>query len=492
MSLGRLEPERALQDADCRPQPAVLSPSQEASLLFQELAVRSGAVRYGNDFAQVFRARRHLDVALLEECLRLIVSRHSSLRTAFRPSAAVAGRFREIDLLMFSRSRLFVPGLYTGIIYDADSVGVPLSHVSSFHAPFQADQTQSLRDLIWQESLQRLPLDTPPALRACLIDTGSAEQTLLLVMSHLVFDAWSIRLFLSELTTLYMGGVPASLPPVTSQYEHFARDQRRQLAGGALTTDLAYWVSEWKRADRGTIPHRELPLAMTATSPARQNSIDDRRLSPFETECIRAALKMAHITPYLFFRAALTIVLHHYTARRRIGLWTNLANRRDPRFANTIGCFAHHHFIAVEIAPADTCDDLYRRTSAVIATAQAHEAVPRIAVAQRVAAEEDDSARITFDVLPRLAAHQLTVVEPVRMATGGFEWVDLAIRVSDEEPGFILVTRYASGRYSSAGVAQLLQHLAEVALAMATSAQLTVTDCISRMTAAPAIGEAMT
>jgi hypothetical protein len=480
MSTRPLESERALLDANRRPQPAVLSLSQEASLLFQELAMRSGAARYGNDFAQVFRARRHLDAALLEECLRVIIARHSSLRTAFRPSGLVARPFREMDLVMFSRTRLFVPGLYTGATHPADTVGVPLSQVSSPRALTEA----GLSDLIWRESSQRLTLETPPALRACLITAESAEQMLLLVMSHLVFDAWSIGLFLNELTTLYLSGAgeaPASLPPVDGQYEHFAQEQRRQLANGALKANLAYWVTEWQRPDRGTIPHRELPLATATAAPEQTTRIDSRRLSSLETECIRTALKIAQVTPYQFFRSALTIVLHHYTARRRIGLWTNLANRREPRFENTIGCFAHHHFVAVDVAPTDTCDELCRRTSAAIATAQTHEAVPRIAVAQQVAGEDDGSARITFDILPRLAAARLAVVEPVRMTTGGFEWVDLAVRISDESTGYMLVARYASNRYSCDGVARLLQHLADVALAMATSAPLTVNDCISSM-----------
>jgi hypothetical protein len=235
MSTRPLESERALLDANRRPQPAVLSLSQEASLLFQELAMRSGAARYGNDFAQVFRARRHLDAALLEECLRVIIARHSSLRTAFRPSGLVARPFREMDLVMFSRTRLFVPGLYTGATHPADTVGVPLSQVSSPRALTEA----GLSDLIWRESSQRLTLETPPALRACLITAESAEQMLLLVMSHLVFDAWSIGLFLNELTTLYLSGAgeaPArrSVRALCTRAAPPARKWRTQSQSGIL------------------------------------------------------------------------------------------------------------------------------------------------------------------------------------------------------------------------------------------------------------------
>ncbi len=483
--LGIREPERTVPGADGHPRPAALSLSQETSLLFQELAIQSGAVRFGNDFARIFRARRHLDVAILEECLRIIISRHSSLRTAFRPSESVAGSFRSMQLAAFSRTRVFLAGLHTGTTYPAESLSVPLSTIDTSQAASETGQVPSLEDLIWRESSQRLALDTPPAFRVCLIDSHSGDQTLLLVMSHLVFDGWSVRLFVNELTTLYMtgaNGALTSLPTVASQYQEFAEHQRRRLANGAFRADLSYWVSEWNRPDRGTIPHRELRFASTGTAPERANARESRRLSEPETASIRDLLKTVKITPYIFFRTALTIVLHHYTARGRIGLWTNFANRRDPEFEHTIGCFANSHFVAVDVAATDSCDDLYQRTTAAIAAGQEHEEVPRMAVSQQVGWRDEGNAAITFDTLPRLADDQLRMLEPLRMDAGGFEWVDLALRVGDEGSSFVLVAMYASGRYTADGIAELLQHVAEVALALTTDAQLTVSDCTSRMT----------
>jgi len=81
-------------------------------------------------------------------------------------------------------------------------------------------------------------------IRARLIRLGRLDHVLLIVTHHIASDGWSDGVLFRELAVLYdafSAGRPSPLPPLAVQYGDFAAWQRRQLAGGGLDRQLAYW-----------------------------------------------------------------------------------------------------------------------------------------------------------------------------------------------------------------------------------------------------------
>ncbi|MCP4669413.1 MAG: non-ribosomal peptide synthetase, partial [Deltaproteobacteria bacterium] len=166
-----------------------------------------------------------LDPALLAAALGEIVRRHEVLRTTF----AVAGGDEEP----------------VQVIHPAAAGALPLVDLTALAA---AARRSTAAALARAEARRPFDLVRGPLLRAVLLrHSGAAERAhhaLLFNVHHVVFDGWSIGVFLHELTALcraLAAGDPSPLPELGVQYADFAVWQRQWLRGEVLERQLGYW-----------------------------------------------------------------------------------------------------------------------------------------------------------------------------------------------------------------------------------------------------------
>src|SRR4029078_6284854 len=87
-------------------------------------------------------------------------------------------------------------------------------------------------------------LSREPGFRVALARLASDDHVLLLLTHHIVSDAWSYGVLMSELNALYAAetrGVAHGLAPLTLQFGDFAAWQRATLQGERLEARVAYW-----------------------------------------------------------------------------------------------------------------------------------------------------------------------------------------------------------------------------------------------------------
>src|SRR5262249_48567706 len=145
-----------------------------------------------------------VDVEALEQSLNEIVRRHESLRTTF----------------------ITVDGEPVQII--AEDLWIPLRITSLDHLERREREAAALRRAA-EEGGPPVDLANGPLLRAELIRLDAAKHLLLLTLHHIIFDAWSRRVFARELAILYEAfkdGKPSQLPHVAVQYADYAIWQR--------------------------------------------------------------------------------------------------------------------------------------------------------------------------------------------------------------------------------------------------------------------------
>jgi len=180
-----------------------------------------------------FRLKGQLNLIALEKSLNEIVRRHEIFRTTF-PSVEgnpyqVISEYFPLDMEVEDLSDL----PETSREFEAQSIAAEYAH-----RPFN--------------------LATGPLLRATLFKIRKEEHVLLLNMHHIVFDGWSMRVLLRELSSLYEAfhsGKPSPLKELPIQYGDFAHWQRKRFQGGLLGPHLAYW----KHQLNGPLPVLELP-----------------------------------------------------------------------------------------------------------------------------------------------------------------------------------------------------------------------------------------
>src|SRR5690606_32057484 len=89
---------------------------------------------------------------------------------------------------------------------------------------------------------QPFDLSSDFMLRAWLFSAAPNENTLLFVVHHVAFDAWSKHIFLEELWSGYhafITNTPLLLPPLTTNYRTYALRQRSEPE--FILQKLTYW-----------------------------------------------------------------------------------------------------------------------------------------------------------------------------------------------------------------------------------------------------------
>src|SRR6185369_10802894 len=160
-----------------------------------------------------------VDTSVLEKTLAEIARRHEILRTTFR-------------------------------LRD----GQPIQSIAS--SPLVSLRTTDLRDLpegeresaatesIREEFAAAFDLSNGPCWRSFLVQLDDDKFILQVVFHHIIFDGWSIPIFLKELKANYeafAAGGTAPFPELPAQYLDFSLGQREWLQKPVLQSQLAYW-----------------------------------------------------------------------------------------------------------------------------------------------------------------------------------------------------------------------------------------------------------
>ncbi len=200
-----------------RREPQVESPLTFAQETFWHQAPRKGA---GFNGAAGFRIRGPLDAAALRQSLQQIVRRHEILRTGF----------------------VAQDGQPVAVVHPPSPIEVPIIDLSS-----EAEPEKRALELLAADARTPFDLEGPSLLRLRLVRLRSDEHWLLRTIHHLVSDALSWQIFVSEVAALYPAFRRGSVSPLPDepplQMGDYARWERRAIdpASPAFQAELDWW-----------------------------------------------------------------------------------------------------------------------------------------------------------------------------------------------------------------------------------------------------------
>ena len=160
----------------------------------------------------------NLNPSALEASLNEIISRHETLRTAFR----------------------LIDGRPVQVVQPARNISIEIADLRSM--PTEARDSEIQRR-IKGESEHPFDLSAGSLLRSTLLRAGDQEHVLTLMTHHSASDAWSMSILTRELWTLYEAfsnrqSSPLEVLPV--QYSDYAVWQRNWLRDEVLDSQLDY------------------------------------------------------------------------------------------------------------------------------------------------------------------------------------------------------------------------------------------------------------
>ncbi|MGE5659086.1 MAG: amino acid adenylation domain-containing protein [Actinomycetota bacterium] len=292
-----------------------------------------------------------LNVAVLEQSLQEIVRRHEALRTTF---ATVDGQPVQVV---------------------RQDLKLKLQVLNLQKLP-DTEREAEVKKLAVKEASQPFDLTQWPLLRVTLLQLKVEESILLLTLHHIIFDGWSVGVFLQELAALYQAFFtekPSPLPELPIQYADFAIWQREWLAGERLQTQLNYWKKQLSDAP----PLLELPADRPRPPVQTYRGSKASFLIPKTlTEALKNLSRQENTTLFMALLAAFKTLLYRYTGQTDILVGSPIANRNRAEIQGLIGFFVNTLVLRTNVSGNPTFRQLLLRIREVSLEAYAYQDLP--------------------------------------------------------------------------------------------------------------------
>ena len=400
-----------------------------------------------------FRLRGELVVAALQRAIEHIIERHEVLRTTFS----------EID------------GEPLQVIAPRLSIDFPVNDLTGLD---DEARKKSVLAAIREEHAKSFDLTHGPLLRVRLLKLAHQEHVLLWTVHHIVFDAWSQRVFLRELLTLYpalCAGKKSPLPPLPVQYADFVLWQKSWLNEAAILSELDYW-----RAQLAGAP-AELDLPRDRPRPPQRKFAANCHTLILPAEQLAALNDLTHAsqaTLYMTMLAAFAVLLQRYSGQDDIVVGSPIANRRETQLEQLIGFFANTLVMRIRARQDETFRELLTRARATALEAYQHQDLPFERLVEELSPERSLNSTPVFQVvfaLQNAATRQERLpgmdVEPLVSDELRIRF-DLEVHATEHPGGMVFDWLYDRDLFDPWRLEQMARHYGRLLEALAKDADM--------------------
>ncbi|HJT57930.1 MAG TPA: condensation domain-containing protein, partial [Ktedonobacteraceae bacterium] len=377
-----------------------------------------------------------LEVAALQQSVQEVVRRHESLRTSF---VAQAGRPVQV-------------------ISAALTMALPVVDLQSVS---EYKRLPEAFRLTGEEARQPFDLSRCPLLRVKLLRLSQQEHVLLLSMHHIIADAWSLDVFVREVSMLYEAfaqGRPVPLPPLSLQYADFAVWQRNWLEGEVLKAHIDYW----KKALRGASP-LELPTDRPRPSVQSYRGASHSFALPADlSQALKTLSRQEGVTLFMTLLAAFQTLLARYTGRTDVVVGTDIANRTHLETEPLIGFFVNLLALRTDLSGNPAFRKVMYRVREMVLGAYAHQDVPFEMLVENLRLErrlnQTPLVQILFvlqNVPPSRSGLLDVTLKPFKAETTTAKF-DLAVFLFEEPEGLRGTVNYSTDLFEADTIATMM------------------------------------
>jgi amino acid adenylation domain-containing protein len=373
-----------------------------------------------------------VDTEMLGRAVAALVARHEILRTSFSEHAGVP-----------------VASIAPSVVTPFDVVDV-------------ADDAIAAVERLAQ---QPLDLSCAPLLRTFLLREVGAPSVFVLVVHHIISDAWSVGMLLHELALVYDSlarGAKLSWPELPTQYADYTAWQREQVNSGDLASELDFWEQKLK----GCPTLLALPGARPAAAPPTKSAVHTFSLGSSVSEHIRALCTSERATLYMVLLSIYNALLFRYTNQKSILIGVPVANRVRPELENVIGLFVNALVIRTELDGKLTARWLVRQARESVLELHAHSEIPFEKIVERVRPERTTASNPLVQVA--LVVNNTPHSSEYRTVTGGAMF-DLTLYAWENQDGEIgCQFEYRAELFARATIERMSGHFKNLAAAFAS------------------------
>jgi len=383
-----------------------------------------------------------IDVDILERAVNAIVQRHETLRTHFEMS-----NDQPVQIVS--------PSLH---------VAVPLVDLSALPPARRAAEVERLT---LEQGLQPFDLGRGPLVRFGLLRLGPREHVFLQSIHHIATDAWSMRIFHSELSEFYTAfatGREPHLAELAIQYADFAAWQRSPERRGEINLQIAYWRSQLRDLPDVILPYdHPRPRVLTY-----RGAHMDKQVPPYLSGSLESFSRREHVTTYISALSAFAVLLGFYTGLDDIVVGTPVAGRTRLELEQLIGLFLNTLVLRVDLRGDPTFRELLLRVREVAVNAYSNQDVPFDRLVDELRPERDLGRNPLFQVLFQLVKpHSDRSERSAERATADLEFVpfergtailDLSFHLWESTGAIGALIEYSTDLFEAATIERMFNH----------------------------------
>lgn len=239
----------------------------------------------------------------------------------------------------------------------------------------QSDISQTVADLIVEESLRAFDLRHAPLIRATYVECQGTDDVLIITAHHIAFDGWSAAVLMDQLCAHYQSLLATGVPDEAKhymQYAEFTDAQQQRLAENLLDTHSAFWQETLKQLPepfplRGAIKRPQqftyrcavLPLNLDAQYPA------------IAQLCSRTGFSL-----YTVILTAFLVSLARNTDTIDLYVRSPVANRTDAALEPVVGYFVQPMVIRPRVCEWSPSQRLLAQVNRCVLDAYRHAMLP--------------------------------------------------------------------------------------------------------------------
>ncbi|MFN6154496.1 MAG: amino acid adenylation domain-containing protein [Dolichospermum sp.] len=393
------------------------------------------------NIVRVLNLQGSLNFTGLEGAIATIINRHETLRTSFE----------------------IADGKPIQIIADKLAFTLPIIDLQELA---EDQKTAGAQRLTTNEYLRPFALTESSLLRVRLIQLGAKSHQLLIIMHHIISDAWSVGNFLQELSVIYSAltaGLPSPLPKLSIQYADYAYWQRQWLENQPA---LDYWKQQL--ADIPAVI--ELPTDQSRT--AIQTFRGDLQKFQFDSQLTHKLKNLSQKSGSSLFMTLLTafvILLSRYSGQEDIIIGSPISNRNRVALEPLIGFFVNTLVLRTRLEGNPTFIELLQQVRQMALDAYAHQDVPFDQLVETLQPQRHLSHSPLFQVMfvlqnspsskLELRDLQVTQIELQRATAGANFDLTLSMQEKDSELGTELIGafEYNANLFNADTIARMVE-----------------------------------
>jgi amino acid adenylation domain-containing protein/non-ribosomal peptide synthase protein (TIGR01720 family) len=403
-----------------------LSFSQERLWFIDRL---QGSIQY--HISHVFRLKGMLDDEALTFAFTSIVQRHEILRSVIKEKEGVGYQVLK-DTAAWD------------VEFIKQTIDLPLYIQELIDKPFD--------------------LSADYLLRVTVITISPAEHILVVVMHHIVSDAWSMGIMMQELALLYNNRLQKTAfepAPLQLQYADYAVWQRNYFNAEVLSGKLAYWQEQLKALQPFELPTDYGRSAVKDISGAEVNLLLPESLS----SALQAFSQENGVTLFMTLLSAFKTLLYRYTGMSDIYVGCPVAGRYHQETEPLIGFFVNTLVLRSKLDGNDSFSSLLAAVRQTALDAYKHQEIPFEKIVEVLGGERDLNRHPVFQILFNVQNNpkrSIPLIDGLEVSIEGGGNItakyDIVINVIESQEGLNINLTYNSSIYSCAHMHRFVSH----------------------------------